>query len=88
MEHNELHEAIANDKPLNNAYYAAKSSFSAVIGRMATYTGQVVDWDKAVESNFNLMPEELSFDAMPNSLPDEQGDYALPIPGQTKLPWA
>ena len=42
VEHNELHAAIRENKPLNNAYYGANSSFSATLGRLATYSGQVV----------------------------------------------
>ncbi len=88
VEHAELHKAIAEDLPLNDAYYGAKSSMTGVIGRIATYTGQVVSWDEAVNSNFNLMPENFSLEAEPTVKPDSNGHYPIAIPGQTKFPWA
>ena len=47
VEHNELYRHIREDKPINNAYYAAESTMSAVLGRMATYSGQEISWDEA-----------------------------------------
>ncbi len=86
-EHNELFRHIQEDKPLNNAYYGAKSSFTSVLGRLATYSGKVVDWDKAVESDFSIMPDEFDFNAKAPVKPDANGDYAIAVPGQWKLPW-
>ena len=86
-EHEKLWDAILNDKKQNDAYFAAKSSFTAALGRLATYSGQMVKWDEAVASDFSLMPEEFSFDAAPPVLPDGKGEYAVAIPGKWKLPW-
>ncbi|MEM1297074.1 MAG: Gfo/Idh/MocA family oxidoreductase, partial [Verrucomicrobiota bacterium] len=74
-EHAKLWDAILNDKPQNDAYFGAKSSFTAALGRLATYSGQVVKWDEAVESDFSLMPADFAFDAEPPVLPDENGEY-------------
>ncbi len=87
VEHDRLHDAIINDKPLNNAYYGAKSSFTAVLGRMATYSGQNITWDEAVESDFSILPEEFDMNAEPPVKPDGNGDYYVAIPGEYKLPW-
>ena len=87
VEHDELYEAVQNDTPLNNAYYGAKSSFSSVLGRLATYSGQEVKWDEAVASDFSIMPDELSFDAEAPVKPGPDGNYELAIPGQWPLPW-
>lgn len=86
-EHAKLWDAILNDKPQNDAYFGAKSSFTAALGRLATYSGQVVKWDEAVESDFSLMPAEFAFDAEPPVLPDENGEYSVAIPGKWPLPW-
>jgi hypothetical protein len=86
-EHEKLWDAILNDKPQNDAYFAAKSSFTAVLGRIATYSGQNVIWDEAVKSDYSLMPEEFAFDAEPPVLPNENGEYDVAIPGKWKLPW-
>ncbi len=86
QEHVDLVEAIRKDTPRNEGWYGANSSFTAVLGYMATYSGQVVKWDEAVEKGACLMPENLSWDADPPVLPDENGSYehAVPVPGVYK----
>ncbi len=86
-EHDKLYDAILNDKPQNDAYFGAKSSFTAVLGRLASYTGQNVKWDEAVASNFSLLPEEFAWDAEPPVLPNGEGIYDVAIPGKRPLPW-
>lgn len=44
-EHNELFASIRTGKPINNGNYMAKSTLMAIMGRMATYTGQVITWE-------------------------------------------
>ena len=39
-EHDALFDAIRNDKPYNEAEYGATSTMTAILGRMATYSGQ------------------------------------------------
>ncbi len=87
VEHDTLYKAIKEDTPLNNAYYGAKSSFSSVLGRLATYSGQEISWKEATESNFSIMPENYDFDAEPPVKPDADGNYQVAIPGQYELPW-
>lgn len=87
-EHNRLHAAIKEGTPLNNAYYGADSSFTAVLGRLATYTGQQVSWDEAVASDYSLVPDDLNWDKPAPVQPLADGTYPAPIPGVTKLPWA
>jgi len=87
VEHDRLHAAITEDKPLNNAYYGAKSSFSSVLGRLATYSGQEITWDEATKSDFSIMPEEYDFNAPAPVNPGPDGNYEIAIPGQWKLPW-
>jgi len=50
---------------------------------MATYSGKVVDWNDAINSNISLLPERFAWDAMPKSLPGPDGMYATAVPGQT-----
>jgi len=45
QEHFALLEAIRNNTPYNEGHYGATSSFTAVLGRMATYSGKIVKWD-------------------------------------------
>ncbi len=85
VEHDVLFDAIRNNKPLNDAEIGAKSTMTAIMGRMATYSGQQIEWDEALASKINLMPEKLAWDALPKSLPDANGLYKLPVPGKTEV---
>ncbi len=83
QEHIDLNKAIRNNEKYNEGWYGATSSFTAVFGRMATYSGQVVKWDDAVAKGPNEMPEKFAFDAKPPVLPDADGSYehAVAMPG-------
>ena len=75
----------ATTKPLNNAYYGAKSTATSIIGRLATYSGKVIKWDDAMNSEVSLMPKEFSWDAEPPVLPDANGLYPVAVPGKSKV---
>jgi hypothetical protein len=81
QEHVDLMKAISADKPLNEGWFGAVSSMTAVLGRMATYSGQVVRWDDAVAKGPAEMPEQLAWNALPRSMPGPDGFYPFPIPG-------
>ena len=85
VEHDELHDAIRNDKPLNNAVYGTTSSFSAVLGRTATYTGKQTGYDDLLKTGFRTMPESLTWDTIPPVVPDKDGNYPLPMPATYKV---
>ena len=78
--------AIRKDLKYNEGWFGATSSMTAVLGRMATYSGQVVTWDEAVAKGASGMPKRLAFDAAPPVLPDASGAYehAVPVPGVYK----
>jgi len=86
QEHVDLIKAIRKDTPRNEGWYGANSSFTAVLGCMATYSGKLLKWDEAVEKGPSLMPEKLAWDADPPVLPDENGSYehAVAVPGVYK----
>jgi len=84
LEHDALFDAIRSDKPYNEAEYGALSTLTAIMGRMATYSGQVVHWKDALASDLNLLPDRLAWDAPPPVLPDEEGFYPVAMPGVTK----
>ena len=84
-EHDELFAAIAKGEyKFADAENGALSSMTSILGRMATYSGQVVHFDKALNSGLNLMPKEYSFSATPPVLPNEEGFYPVAVPGITK----
>jgi predicted dehydrogenase len=85
VEHDELHDAIRNDKPLNDAYHGVTASFAAVLGRLATYSGKQQDYAKALALDYRLMPENLSWESTPPVMPDKDGAYPLPMPATYKV---
>jgi predicted dehydrogenase len=85
VEHDELHDAIRNDKPLNDAHHGATSSFSAVLGRYATYTGKQWSYRQALELPHRLMPENLTWDTPAPVLPDKDGIYKIAMPADYKI---
>jgi predicted dehydrogenase len=84
-EHDELFAAIAKGEyKFADAENGAKSTMTSILGRMATYSGQVVEWDKALNSGISLQPKVYDFAATPPVVPDENGYYKVPTPGVTK----
>jgi predicted dehydrogenase len=85
VEHDELFEAITNGEyKYADAERGAQATMTSILGRMATYSGQVVEWDAAINSDLSLMPKRYAFDAEPPVLPDEHGRYEIPTPGVTR----
>ena len=84
QEHVDLVKAIRKDAKLNEGWFGAGSSMTAVLGRMATYSGQVVKWDDAVAKGPSESPERIAWDAKPRHVPGEDGMYPFPMPGVYK----
>jgi len=84
-EHDELFAAIAKGEyKFDNAEYGAHSTMTAIMGRMATYSGQVLEWDKLLASGISVMPKTFDWNAMPPTTPDAEGRYPIAMPGKTK----
>lgn len=84
-EHDELFAAIAKGEyKYADAENGAYSTMTSILGRMATYSGQVIDWDKAINSGLNLHPSVYAFDAAAPVNPGPDGFYPVPVPGVTK----
>ncbi|EDM35773.1 probable oxidoreductase [Pedobacter sp. BAL39] len=85
-EHDELFAAISKGEyKFSDAERGAKSCFTAIIGRYATYSGQVINWDEALKADNSLLPDQFSWTANPKLMPDENGLYPIPTPGKTKV---
>ncbi|HLV02736.1 MAG TPA: Gfo/Idh/MocA family oxidoreductase [Acidobacteriota bacterium] len=54
-------ESIRAGKPINESQAIAESTLTAIMGREAAYTGQVIEWDQAFNSKMKLGPERLEF---------------------------
>ncbi len=88
-EHDELFGAVAKGEyKFWDAERGAKSTMTSILGRMATYSGQVIDWDKAINSGINIHPAEYTWDAKMPVMPDSEGLYAAAIPGVTNYDMA
>jgi predicted dehydrogenase len=85
QEHDDLFDAILNNRPFNEGEYGANSTMTAILGRMATYSGKMLEWDDAIKSKVDLMPESLAWDATPEILPGADGMYPCAIPGKTNV---
>jgi predicted dehydrogenase len=85
IEHDVLFDAIRNDKEHNEAEYGALSSMTGILGRMATYTGKVVTWDKAMNSDEKLTTDAESWDAAAPVTAGEDGRYPVAIPGVSTI---
>ena len=58
---------------------------TAIMGRMATYSGQVITWNEAINSQQRLGPEHLTWDTEPPVKPGPDGIYPCAVPGVTKV---
>jgi predicted dehydrogenase len=76
-EHNELIAALRSGRTINNGDYMTKSTLLAIMGRMATYTGQLITWDKALNSKEDLTPPHYEFGPLAVA--------PVAIPGVTKF---
>jgi len=61
------------------------ATMTAILGRMATYSGKTIEWDEALNSEVSLMPERFAFDAIPPVLPEPDGAYPVPMPGKDEM---
>jgi len=84
VEHDVLFDAIRNNRCQNEVDIAATSTMTAIMGRMASYSGQVVDWNTAIHSNLRLGPEKYDYDAPAPVQAGPDGNYPVAIPGVTK----
>jgi len=87
QEHNRLFKSIRNGEVISDAENGAKSTMTAIMGRMATYSGKEITWDKAMALDHKLVPDEdtLTFDSVPPVVPDDNGNYPVPVPGKTNF---
>jgi predicted dehydrogenase len=80
-----FYDKIRKDEPINQAVSGATSTMTAILGRMATYSGQLITWEEAMSSDMSIMPARFAWDAETPTKPDENGFYPIPVPGKTKV---
>ncbi len=84
QEQHDLIEALMRGEIYNEGEYGAKSTFCAILGREACYSGKVIKWDELMEKGRELAPgiDNYTLDTPPPTLPDENGLYPVPVPGK------
>ena len=85
QEHIDLLESIVNEKPLNGARTVAESTLTAIMGRISSYTGQLVRWSDLTTNtespwyHLSLSPSPADFESGNVVAPK---DNICPIPGE------
>ncbi len=85
VEHDDLFHAIRTGADYNEADNGAMSTMTAILGRLCTYSGKVIEMSEALASNISLMPKTFSWDANPPVMPDSEGRYPVAVPGVTRV---
>lgn len=81
----EMFAGMRSGEPINDSVAMARSTMLAILGRMATHSGQKVTWEQAFRSQKVLAPDRYAWDGTPPVLPGPDGKYPHPMPGQTKV---
>ncbi len=74
-EHDDLFASIRSGQPLNEGQFVAESTLTAIMGRMATYSGKMVTWEQALNSDLKLGPTKYEFGPLPVA--------PVAVPGET-----
>lgn len=84
-EHHNLFAALRRGERPNEGEYGAKSTMTSILGRLCTYSGQKIRWEDAINSEISLanVDEFQTFDQDAPVVPDESGQYPIPVPGVT-----
>ncbi len=78
--------SIRQGKPVNHGDTMIDSTYMAIMGQIASYTGKPVSWDQTVGADFEYEPKlaDVRLEMEAPTKPDATGNYPLPIPGVTK----
>ena len=86
QEHVNQAEAVRKGERLHDGWHAATSTMIAIMGRMATYSGQEITWDDAIAKGKTLFPYDVewTFDTAPPVVIGADGTYehAVAMPGE------
>jgi predicted dehydrogenase len=93
LEHDNLFAALRRGESCNEVDSAAESTFTAILGRMASYSGKCLKWDDAIRSGIALadVDQLRSLHDEAPVMPREGGSdtaqerYQIAIPGKTQV---
>lgn len=79
----DLIAALRRGEIYNEGYYGAMSTFTAILGREACYSGKEIRAEKLMQTGRDYCPgiDEYKWDTTPPTVPDENGNYPVPLPG-------
>jgi predicted dehydrogenase len=80
QEHDELFASIRAGTPINDGIYMAHSTLMGIMVRMSAYTGQVVSWEEALNSEERLGPESYALGPVEVQEPAVPGRVLAPVP--------
>ena len=85
-EWNELIKSIRTNRPHNEAKRAVYSDLTSQMGRAACHLNKTVTWDQMMKSEFLFCDylDKLTYDSPAPVLPDETGQFPVPVPGKWK----
>jgi predicted dehydrogenase len=85
QEFDDLFTAIRRGEIPNECESAAISTMTAILGRLATYSGKIVTWDQAFHSDLKLADTDRLHHLGDNApvLPDRSGNYPVAKPGSS-----
>jgi myo-inositol 2-dehydrogenase / D-chiro-inositol 1-dehydrogenase len=84
VEQDRFFDAIRHDRPYNETERCAHSCLTAIMGRMACESGELIAWNDALNSNVELAPglDNFTSSSNPPVIPDAHGHYPIAMPGQ------
>lgn len=83
LQHDRLFAALRAGEAFFEGDYGATSAMTAILGRMALYSGKEVTWEQAIHSQLRLAPTNYAWDAQPPAVPNADGTYPVAVPGAT-----
>ena len=81
LEHVDLLNSIRASKPLNELKAVTESTFTAILGRNASFACKTLKWEDALKANEDIMPKGLTLES-------KLKVTAAPTPGAWQLPKA
>ena len=84
LEQDDLIAALGRGEIYNEGEYGAHSTFTAILGREACYSGKVVKWDELLAKGRELAPgiDDYNLETTPPVVRGEDDKYPIPVPGK------
>ncbi len=85
VEHKELFDSIRSGQPINNGHYMCLSSALAIVAQMACYSGEMILWEEAMQSQRSYSLPRYGWDVEPPVKPDAHGRYPTAMQGKAEF---